>query len=214
MVNYKLKEQFIRLTKNERLYHLEIPIIGLTGGVASGKSTVSSFFKNEGFNIINADSLVHAIYKKKPTIDFIRKYFPSVIKNDAIDFKSLRKEFFEDKKHQELIEQFIYKNLESAFLEEAKSLNNLIIYDVPLLFEKGLKEKVDLVICVYCPEKLQLKRLMERDKIDENLANKIINSQMDIEKKKQLSDFIINNEGTQDNTAAEFKKIKEHIFVN
>ncbi len=214
MVNYKLKDQFIRLSKNDRLYHLEIPIIGLTGGVATGKSTVSSLFKKEGFNIINADLLVHTIYKQKPTIDFISKNFPSVIKNDAIDFKVLRKEFFENEKHQELIEQFIYKNLESAFLDEAKSLNNLIIYDVPLLFEKGLKEKVDLVICVYCPEKLQLKRLMERDNIDEKLANKIIHSQMDIEKKKQLSDFIINNEGSQENTAEEFKKIKEYIFVN
>lgn len=214
MVNYKLKDQFIRLSKNDRLYHLEIPIIGLTGGVATGKSTVSSLFKKEGFNIINADSLVHTIYKQKPTIEFIAKNFPSVIKNDAIDFKALRKEFFENKKHQELIEQFIYKNLESAFLEEAKSLNNLIIYDVPLLFEKGLKEKVDLVICVYCPEKLQLKRLMERDNIDETLANKIIHSQMGIEKKKHLSDFIINNEASLENTAAEFKKMKEYIFVN
>lgn len=214
MVNYKLKDQFVRLSKNDRLYQQKIPIIGLTGGVATGKSTVSSFFKKEGFNIINADALVHAIYKKKPTIDFIQKNFPNVIKNGAIDFKNLRKIFFEDKNNQELIEKFIYLNLESAFLEEAKDFNNLIIYDVPLLFEKGLKEKVDLVICVYCPEKLQLKRLIERDHIEENLAQKIIQSQMDIEKKKELSDFVINNGGSLENTLTEFKKIKDHLFVN
>jgi dephospho-CoA kinase len=214
MVNYKLKDQFIRLSKNDRLYHQEIPIIGLTGGVATGKSTVSSLFIKEGFNIINADALVHSIYKKKPTIDFIQKNFPQVIKNDSIDFKTLRKIFFEDKKNQELIEKFIYQNLESVFLEEAKDFNNLIIYDVPLLFEKGLKEKVDLVICVYCPVKLQLKRLMERDHIEESLAQKIIQSQIDIEKKKELSDIVINNAGSLENTLEEFKKIKDQLFVN
>lgn len=214
MVSYKLKAEFIRLTKKERLYQLEIPIVGLTGGIATGKSTVSSFFKKEGFNIINADTLVHNIYKKKESIEFIQKGFPNAIKNGAIDFKFLRKIFFEDKKNQELIENFIYKNLENAFLEEAKKINNLIIYDVPLLFEKGLKDKVDLVICVYCPEEIQIRRLMTRDQIDENLAKKIIQSQLNIEKKKELSDFVINNENTQEFTLSEFNKIKDILFFN
>lgn len=213
-MNYKLKDQFVRLTKKERLYQLEIPIVGLTGGIATGKSTVSSFFKQEGFNIINADTLVHNIYKKKESIDFIEKHFPSAIKHGSIDFKYLRKIFFEDKKNQELIENYIYKNLEEAFRDESRKMKDLIIYDVPLLFERGLKDKVDVVICVYCPKDIQIKRLKDRDQIEETLAKKIIESQLDIEKKKQLSDFIINNEQSQGNTFTEFKKIKDHLFFN
>jgi len=213
-VNYKLKDQFVRLTKKERLYQLDIPIVGLTGGIATGKSTVSSFFKKEGFNIINADSLVHNIYKKKESVDFIQKNFPKALKNGSIDFKYLRKIFFEDKKNQELIENFIYKNLESAFLEETKNLSDLIIYDVPLLFEKDLKDKFDVVICVYCPEEIQIKRLMERDQTEKELAKKIIQSQVNIEKKKQLSDFIIDNEKSPEITFLEFNKIKDHLFIN
>ena len=214
MVNYKLKDQFVKLSKKNRLYNLDFPIVALTGGISTGKSTVSSFFKKDGFNIINADSLVRSIYKKKTSLEFIKNNFPDVIKNESIDFKSLRKVFFEDKKSQELIESFIYKNLEKAFLEEARDFKDLIIYDVPLLFEKGLREKFDVVICVYAPEKIQLKRLIDRDKIQEDLAKKIIKSQMDIEKKKELSDFIIHNDHTQERTLTEFNKIKEQLFIN
>jgi dephospho-CoA kinase len=213
-VNYRLKDEYIRLSKKNRLYHLDIPVVGLTGGVATGKSTVSSFFKKEGFNIINADSLVHNIYQKKESLDFIQKNYPTAFIKGSIDFKILRKIFFENKKSQEQIENFIYQRLEEAFLDESKNLKNLIIYDVPLLFEKGLEEKVDISICVYSSVNNQIKRLMERDKIDEKLAREIIQKQMDIEKKRKLSNFVINNDNSLNETMAEFIKLKNLLFFN
>ncbi len=213
-MNFKLKDEYIRLSKKNRLYHLDIPIVGLTGGVATGKSTVSSFFKKEGFNLINADILVHNIYKEKESLDFIKKTFPAAIIEGTIDFKILRKLFFENKKNQQQIESFIYQRLEEAFLKESKNLKHLIIYDVPLLFEKDLGDKVDISICVYSSEDNQLKRLMERDKIDETLAKSIIKNQLDIEKKRKLSNFVINNDKTLNDTKADFIKLKNLLFFN
>jgi dephospho-CoA kinase len=180
--------------------------------VASGKSSVSSMLKKEGLNIINADSLVHQIYKKKESLEFIKNNFPAAIKDGVIDFKVLRKIFFEDKKKKKQIENFIYSKLEEEFLKESKNIKNVIIYDVPLLFEKGLDKFVDVSICVYCPENLQIKRLMERDNIDETLAKNIISSQMNIEKKRKLSNFIIRNDKTLEKTLEEVKKMKELFF--
>jgi len=213
-VNFKLKDEYISLSKKNRLYHLDIPIVGLTGGVATGKSTVSSFFKKEGFNIINADTLVHSIYKEKESLDFIKKTFPAAIIDGTIDFKILRKLFFENKKNQQQIESFIYQRLEEAFLKESKNLKHLIIYDVPLLFEKGLGDKVDVSICVYSSENNQIKRLMERDKIDEKLAKSIIQNQLNIEEKRKLSNFVINNDKTINDTETEFIKLKNLLFFN
>lgn len=213
-MNYRLKDEYIRLSKKNRLYHFDIPIVGLTGGVATGKSTVSSFFKKDGFNLINADFLVHNIYKEKESLDFIKKAFPTAVLEGAIDFKILRKLFFENKKNQQQIESFIYQRLEEAFLKESKNLKHLIIYDVPLLFERDLADKVDISICVYCSENNQLKRLQERDKIDENLAKSIIQSQMNIEKKRKLSNFVINNDNSPNDTMEEFIKLKKLLFFN
>ena len=87
----KLKEEFIKLSKADRLYKVEHPVIGLTGGIATGKSTVSRFFAKEGIPVISADALVKTIYEKSDTIEFVKNNWPSSIVNNNIDFSILRK---------------------------------------------------------------------------------------------------------------------------
>jgi dephospho-CoA kinase len=192
----KLKSKFIKLTNESRLYNLEVPIIGLTGGIATGKSTVSKILEEKGLAIICADLLVRSVYKTAESKEFIKNEFPKAIQNEEINFSLLREIAFSDKANKEKLEQYIYSHLPNEFLKATKSIpsNSLIIYDVPLLFEKKLDSKVDLSICVYANQELQIKRLMQRDSTDEGLAKNILKNQMPIEQKKDLSDFIINNE--------------------
>ncbi len=185
--------------KQNRLYHFPIPIVGLTGGIATGKSTVSNILRDLGYYVICADTLVKSIYTRQETIDFIKSLVPNAVKDNAIDFPILREAFFSDIEIQQKIEVHIYAQMESRFKEVASDLNErhtFVVYDAPVLFEKELNQKVDLTVCVYTPRETQLKRLIERDGNSEELANKILNGQMDIEEKKIKSDFVIENTGS------------------
>lgn len=193
-----IKKQFITKDQSDRLYNLSVPVIGLTGGIATGKSTVSSKLREEGHPVICADSLVKEVYKSPETIDHLKDNYPNILNNQEVDFKELRKAFFSDEKTQKDIEQLIYKQLPSMFLkfyEELKASAEVsyIVYDVPLLFEKGLDKLVDQKFVVYCPREQQIQRLINRDHIDKELAEKILLKQMPIEEKKELADFIIDN---------------------
>lgn len=195
-MTYRLKTEFITKNSESRLYNLPVPVVGLTGGIASGKSTVAKFFQEKGIALISADQLVKNVYQTKEAHDFISEKFPNCISEDgSINFKALREEVFNHEPNKILIENFIYAKLPKAFLEAFQSFQNpeLIIYDVPLLFEKGLDQKVDLSICVYTPEDVQLERLKTRDQITTELGKKILSKQLSIEDKKRKANFVIDN---------------------
>ena len=210
----KLKPKWHKLDSAGRMHGISTPIIGLTGGIASGKSTVAQYLTGQGFCIISADALVKKIYQKQDTVAYISKEYPEVMKDGAIDFKSLRKIFFGNPVIQQKIEQFIYARMKDAFLEEMKGQKNpeVLIYDVPLLFEKKLDQLVDVSICVYCPRSLQIKRLIKRDGIDEKMAEKILSTQMDIEQKRTRSDFTIENNTSIESAHQNVDRIMSEIF--
>lgn len=207
--NLKLKTKHIRLKNEDRLYNIKIPIIGLTGGIATGKSTVSQMFEDLGASIICADQLVKNIYKLSESFEFINKNYPKAIIENKIHFPTLRKIVFSNPKDQDEVEKFIYSKLPHEFLNALKKNKNpFIIYDVPLLFEKGLDSKIDTIICVYAPRNIQKERLISRDNISSQLADNILNTQWDIEKKKSSSQIIIDNS----QSLSKVKKIVESTF--
>ena len=109
----------------------------------------------------------------------------------------MRELFFSDQSIKTNIEHYIYSNLEAEFNDElSKIKNEIFIYDVPLLFEKNLNTLVDRTVLIYCSRDIQEKRLCLRDKISQDIADKIIMSQMPIEDKKEKSDLIIHNIGS------------------
>ena len=197
-----------KLSQESRLYQMPVPIVGLTGGIASGKSSVSKIL-NQKYNIkiIDADRLVKSIYQKEQTLAEIAKLVPTAIHDSLIDFKKLREAFFSDSHLQSKIETLIYSQMPQAFTEEYKNnvegQQNFIIYDVPLLFEKNLTPGIDVKVCVWCPRQTQIKRLMIRDGIDQELALKILDKQWDIDKKRDHSDLVIDNSSSEEamNTA-------------
>jgi dephospho-CoA kinase len=193
----KLKQKFITLNKKSRLYHLDKPIIALTGGIATGKSTVTKLLALRGIEIIDADQLVKSIYEEEETKIFIQENFKQAWVDMKINFKILREIFFKDSNAKNKIEAFIYARLPEVFKHACEKIKeqDFYVYDVPLLFERDLDKKVDLVVVAYSSRQIQLKRLMERDKIDEKLATSILDQQMNIELKKNRANFILNNSG-------------------
>lgn len=194
----KLKAKWVTKTPANRLYQIPVPIIGLTGGIGTGKSTVAQLLREKNIPVIDADRLVKNIYQKKETVEFIAKHFPAVIVDGAIDFKRLREIAFVDSQNKKLIEDFIYAFMPLEFKKAYATFLNpsFVVYDVPLLFEKKLNELVDLSVCVYASREIQIERIVLRDKTSREMAEKILLHQMDIEEKKKCADLVIeNNDG-------------------
>ena len=205
-----------RLSKNQRLYQLDVPVIGLTGGIATGKTTVSHKLEEEGFAVINADHLVKDIYALPETFEFIRSEFPDVIKNEQIQFPLLRQFVFANSENKVKIENFIYARLAQAFNAAFNKFDHpqMIIYDVPLLFEKSLQPLFDMTVLVYAPREIQRTRLMKRDNVLEEMADTMLNSQMDIEEKKAKADFIIDNSKSESELAEEINRLLHKLQMN
>ena len=205
----KLNSKWITKSQDSRLYQIPVPIVGLTGGIATGKTTVAQMFRDENCPVIDADKLVKGIYSKKASFDFITSHFLDAIINNTIHFKTLRELAFKSPENQKKLEDFIYAQMPGAFAEAFNTFNNpeFIIYDVPLLFEKGLYTKTDVSICTYTPRSIQRERLVNRDSITYELADVILEKQMDIEEKKNRSDLIIENLGNLDDLKKNFNEL-------
>lgn len=220
MANSLLKEKWITKTPSTRLYHLPVPIIGLTGGIATGKSTVAKLFRDKKIPVVDADQLVKKIYGTQIALDFIKKEFPSAIiynpnNHLTINFKELRAEAFNSVAAKSKLEQFIYSHLPETFIEAYQDLgpHHFVVYDVPLLFEKELDKLVDLSLCVYSSRQIQKDRLMKRDHITEDLADKILAQQMDIEEKKAKSMMVLDNQGDRGVLEINFNKLLCELFA-
>lgn len=211
----KLNPKFIRLDSDRRLYNLNIPVVGLTGGIASGKSTVSHMLRAQGLNVIDADKLVKDIYLLPEVVNTVQKKFPEVVENGTIIFPKLRQLVFTNKEIKSQIETLVYTHLPSAFHKAFSVFKapELLIYDVPLLFEKNLEVLCDLSVLVYAPRKIQRSRLMTRDGHLESMADTILDQQMDIEEKKNKAEFIIDNSRTTAELTEEVKQFLRQILV-
>jgi len=210
----KLKSKYQKLSSANRLSSLEVPIIAITGGIATGKSTVDEYLKTKGHPLISADALIKKIYQEATTFEFINRSFPQVIDTAKIDFKKLRDLFFHNEDVQKKIEEFLYPLLEIRMNDEFIALGkpDYLFYDVPLLFEKDMAKNVDVTVVVYAPENLQLERLLKRDSITPELAKQILSKQWPIEQKKNLANFVIDNQGSLNETQANINKVLDELF--
>ncbi|QVK20557.1 dephospho-CoA kinase [Mycoplasmatota bacterium] len=170
-------------------------VIGLTGGVASGKSLVTKFFRLLGAEIIKADLIGHVIQQNQSTINELTKCFGSEILNiqGRIERKKLGAIVFSDNEKLTQLNAIMLpkiKKLIKQFIDRSKS--NLIVIEMAILFEAGFEDICDETVVVYSDEAVQLHRLSFR-KISESQARNIVKSQMDIEKKIKLANYVIRN---------------------
>lgn len=203
-----------KLTPAQRLHQKPYPIIALTGGIASGKSTVAEYAKNKNVPVISADQLIKDIYTWPETQDWLRQHFPGAVVENKVDFSFIRKSVFSDAKKKEELEQYLYARLPRAFdLAEAKYPHiNWLIYEVPLLFERGLESQFDKVVVVWVPEQVQRQRLKRRnpDLSVEEIEN-FLKGQLPIDEKRKRADLIFDN--SIERTANELREALDDFWA-
>jgi len=182
-------------------------IIGLTGGIASGKSTVSNILRQLGAYIIDADKLAReVVLPGEPGWKEVVEYFGHeiLLPDKTINRKVLAEKIFSNsaakKQLEEIIHPRIRAKVEAAMQQAALQGYDIVVLDVPLLLEVGWHDMADEVWVVFIDAETQLSRLMARDGLDRLQAIRRLNSQMALTEKRKFADIIINNNGSVDNT--------------
>ncbi len=195
-------------------------IVGLTGGIATGKSTVSQMFKTVDVPVIETDSIARELLAKgtEGYEEVVTHFSKSILlTNNEINRKKLGMIVFGNHQKRSKLNDIVHPRVKSIVkteIQKHKELGTkLLILDVPLLFETDFIELVDKTIVVYTPFKNQKERLMERERIDKVYAEMKIRSQMPLNRKVDLADFVIDNSTSILNTRKEFNKILEELEV-
>ncbi|WP_319371354.1 dephospho-CoA kinase [uncultured Ilyobacter sp.] len=188
-------------------------IIGLTGGIASGKSTVSKILSKMGIRVVDADIVAREVMNSEEIIERITGEFGKNVldKNGKLDRAKLRELVFSSKEMVDSLNSIVHPFVIAKFQDERKKTirtGETVIFDIPLLFEAGMENLCDEIILVYVDRETQIKRVMERDGSSREIAENIIESQMSLLKKLEKSDISIKNDGTIE----ELKKKVDKIF--
>jgi len=182
--------------------------IALTGGIATGKSTACSLLKLHGFLTIDADIIAHKLLDKH-SAKIVELFGEQYVRNGKVLRKDLGKIIFANEGEKLKLEAFIHPLIaqeienESVIFEKA---GKPYFIDIPLFFEK-MNYPITKCLVIYTPKDLQIKRLMNRDNIDEQEAKLKISNQMDIEKKKELADFVIDNSANLKSLQKEVERV-------
>lgn len=188
-------------------------VIGLTGSIATGKSTVASMFIDIGIPVIDADRIAREVVE--PGEEAYKKVVETFGEEILLEDRSLNRPklgrivFFDEEKRNQL-NSIVHPAIRKRMLEKRdaylKNGEGCVVLDIPLLFESKLEHFVDKIIVVYVDEDVQLKRLLERNQLTKEEALQRIRSQMPVKDKIELADAVIDNNGTIEHS---FKQLKE-----
>ena len=188
--------------------------IGLTGGIASGKSLVSSYFEEQNIPILDADKIYKNLLKtNKLLYNEIKKTFNL----EDFTFKHLGEIVFNDQNKLKTLNKIAHPYVIRYFSEQLKKMaktEEFVVLDIPLLFEAKMENYCDVIICVYVDEIIQIERLMKRNNLTKKEALKRIESQMPLSEKCKISDFVIDNSQDRDYTLQQFTRIFNKIKEN
>jgi dephospho-CoA kinase len=192
-------------------------VVGVTGGIASGKSLISDWFTKAHLSVIDADVVYKNLIKSNQNLykDIVEAFDLPTNQTSTIDFKSLGKIVFRDKeklkKLNAITHPYVINKVELMLEEYRDNEKDIVILDVPLLYEAKMESYCDYVVCVYTDRETQIDRLMKRGHLDRQTAIKRIDSQMSLEDKKTKSDFVIDNSWSKDHSYQQFVQVLAKI---
>jgi len=191
-------------------------IIGLTGGIACGKSTVSAMLAERGAFVVDADRIAREVVMPgEPALAEIAAVFgQAVIRDDGtLDRRKLGEIVFADPEKRKRLEAITHPAIRERMWARIRRVKadepgRIVVADIPLLYETGQQGLYDGVLVVYAPREVQIRRLMARNpELTEAQALERINAQMDIERKKELADWVIDNGGSLESTGRQVEAL-------
>ena len=195
-------------------------LIGLTGGIASGKTTVAGILERLGAAIVDADALSREVVEpgRDAWNEIVKTFGAEVLQPDrTLDRQKLRAIIFSNPAARKKLEAIIHPRVralaEKRIGEHAAAGYEVVVYEVPLLFEGNLHEWLRPVVLVACDADTQRHRLQRRDRVDAAAAQMHIDAQMSLEEKRRLADYVIENNGTFEDIERQVRAILEKIKI-
>lgn len=188
-------------------------IIGITGSIGTGKSTVSNYLISKGYSVVDADKISKGAYNIGSNgYKAILEVFGAEIlnSNGEVDRKKIKKIVFDNSNMLQRLNMAIHPIIINEIEKEIEILlesQSVVFLDAPLLIETELHKKVDKIIVVVCDKNEQINRIIKRDKITADMAISIINSQMSIDEKLKFADYIVYNNSTIENLYSQVDEI-------
>lgn len=188
-------------------------IIGITGSIGTGKSTVSNYLISKGYSVVDADKISKGAYNIGSNgYKAILEVFGLEIlnSNGEVDRKKIKKIVFDNSNMLQRLNMAIHPIIINEIEKEIEILlesQNVVFLDAPLLIETELHKKVDKIIVVACDKNEQINRIIKRDKITADMAISIINSQMSIDEKLKFADYVVYNNSTIENLYSQVEEI-------
>ena len=174
-------------------------VIGLTGGIGSGKSTVAGLFAQHDVPVLDADDVAHdLVVPGSPALDAIRQQFGEdiVTESGQLDRAKLREQVFHDPGKRAQLEAILHPPVRQRIREWLGQQDTCyVIVIIPLLIETGMQAMVDRILVVDCPEAVQVKRVIQRNQLDETLVREILDAQASRETRLREADDVIDNSG-------------------
>lgn len=197
-------------------------LVGLTGGIATGKSTVSAMFGFLGCRVIDADQLAREVVEpgQPAHAAIVREFGPDVLQDDgALDRRRLGAIVFADAARRKRLEAITHPAIRARLgrilaVYDEEGFDGIVVWDVPLLIETGGAALVDRVVVVYADPETQCRRLMARDGSDEAAARARIASQMSIEEKRRLAHHVIDNSGGRADTDRQVRELHARLVAD
>jgi dephospho-CoA kinase len=193
--------------------------VGLTGGIASGKSTVARMLEDKGALLIDLDEIAHAVTEPEGPVwrEIVHHFGRAILGADrAIDRRKLGTVVFGDREKLELLNSLVHPAVFTEWQRRIAEIRTarpdaIVLSDIPLLFEVGLKPQVDLVLLVYLPPEEQVRRLMARNGYCRDEAATRLDAQMPIDAKLPAADIVIRNDGTVEETEKAVDSLWEEL---
>ena len=190
-------------------------IIGITGGIASGKSTVTNFLRKQGFQVVDADAVVHQLQKPGGRLfEALVQHFGQeiILENGELNRPLLASLIFSNTEEREWSKQIqgeIIREELARLRDQLAQTESIFFMDIPLLFEQDYSSWFDQTWLVYVEPDVQMERLMKRDQLSKDLAISRLSAQWPLEEKKGLASQVIDNNGSQDQLLAQVNSLLE-----
>ena len=194
-------------------------VIGLTGGVATGKTTVSEVLREEGATLIDADQIARELVQPQTPAwqEVVRAFGNEILDRDgSIHRQKLASLIFSNPRQRSLLNRILHPRIKEEIGRRLKGIREtdpqaIVVIDSPLLIETGRHRDMDKVIVVVCTEAQQIERLKRRNQLSEEQARAMLSSQMSLEEKTTVADYVIGNEGSPEETRQKARNVFKEL---